>query len=147
MFIHHFAPRFVFASLFFVACCVGCSTETEEVALAPASGIVTLKGKPLAGYEIYFSPVGGGRRAYGTTDEVGKFTLQYAGAKEGAPAGEYVVYLGKTLDEVAAEPGREEMEMLDDKKLPFSRKYLDPKSSGISVALTEQGNTDIRIEI
>lgn len=69
-----------------IAALAGCGSGHSTV-----EGTVTLDGEPLPDAEVTFKPKGGGRPAMATTDQDGKFTLQYSQSEEGAPAGEYTV--------------------------------------------------------
>jgi hypothetical protein len=68
---------------------VGCGEPMGTV-----SGTVKMDGQPKPGIQVEFYPVeGAGGSALGTTDDTGKYALQYPGGKTGAPPGEYVVRL------------------------------------------------------
>ncbi len=67
---------------------LGCSDGGESVSMANVSGIVTLKGKPLADAEVYF--LSGKFEGYGQTDAEGRYALV-----RGAPVGDCKVYITK----------------------------------------------------
>jgi hypothetical protein len=54
---------------------VGCGGGSNELVLAPVEGRVTLKGSPVSGALVQFSP-SKGPSSIGYTDENGAFTLQ-----------------------------------------------------------------------
>lgn len=68
----------------------GCDTETTGE-VVPASGVVTLDGKPMAGVSITLVPQEGvkGRGGFGSTGEDGAFSLQADTEVLGVPAGYY----------------------------------------------------------
>ena len=77
----------------------GCNREKVVV---PVSGIVTLDGKPLAGTQVTFQPIGKGKideelgeGSFAKTDENGKFTLKYVGPGDrmGAVVGSHRVMI------------------------------------------------------
>lgn len=65
----------------------------------PASGVVTLNGKPLASAGVMFYPqtAGSGVECFGYTDDAGKFTLTQLRGQGGAPPGEYRVTVSQYL--------------------------------------------------
>jgi hypothetical protein len=68
-----------------LALCLGCGND-QASKTAPAGGIVTLRGKPLADVNVVFRPRSGAP-ATGLTDSEGRFeltTLDQAGAVVGA---------------------------------------------------------------
>jgi hypothetical protein len=65
-----------------VAALSGCGSGKSELSLAPVEGRVTLKGSPVPGALVQFSP-GKGPSSVGYTDESGAFTLM-SNEQEGA---------------------------------------------------------------
>ena len=98
----YFRVTHVVVVLLFAFVC-GCA----EQQIKPVSGIVTLDDKPLAGVQVIFTPVEGGRRnSVGKTDKTGAYSLFYTIRDDGgALAGEYKVMISKrkTTDEVEVE--------------------------------------------
>lgn len=83
----------------------GCGGGELGPTLHSVSGVVTHNGQPLAKMGVKFSPVAGGSYSSATTDEQGKFTLQYNMNKAGAIAGENIVsaeYIPRTPEEESA---------------------------------------------
>lgn len=70
-----------------VCAATGCGGGTDAE-LAPVSGKITLKGKPLSGAEVHF--VQGKFEGFGTTDENGEYRLV-----RGAPVGTCKVFITK----------------------------------------------------
>lgn len=91
---------FGFALLAVGICLVGCSGDS----MAPVKGVVTLNGKPVAGLEVNFEPIGDPAdrtTAIGYTQQDGSYSLAYPGFKKGAPVGDYIVRIagGESLDD------------------------------------------------
>lgn len=86
-------PCFVIGLL----CATGCG---ESVSLAPVSGTVRLNGKPVSKAGVTFTPVEGGRPAWATTDEQGRFQLTTLSANDGATVGDHNVTIAES-DSVA----------------------------------------------
>ena len=61
----------------------------DSAEMADVSGVITLKGKPLADADVFF--VSGKYEGYGRTDEQGRYSLV-----RGAPVGDCKVYITKT---------------------------------------------------
>ena len=81
-------------TLAFIAGC-GDGGNAGREPVYPVQGQVLLEGKPAAGAQIVFHPVGNNSlaaiRPSGQVDSTGKFTLTTHAAGDGAPAGEYEV--------------------------------------------------------
>ncbi len=83
-----------------VVCLVltGCpKSDPEADRLVPASGTVTLDGKPIGGVSVHFSPRSGtpGNGAFATTSSDGNYVLTNRGNKPGILAGNYSVSFSK----------------------------------------------------
>lgn len=79
-----------------LAVVVGCSSETASpVKTYPASGKVTLNGRPLEGATVNFIPADGKGSSVGTTDKDGMYKLTTYRSDDGAPAGQYKVSIVK----------------------------------------------------
>lgn len=80
---------------------IGCfgGTEAKGPVTAPASGIVTLDGKPLAGAVVMFLPTGAtqGVESVATTDAAGKFQLKTITGDPGVIPGEHRVLINKMV--------------------------------------------------
>lgn len=78
-----------------------CSRAPEGPPLVPATGTVTLDGKPLAAADIMLIPQGDtkGNGGVGRTDPAGKFELVQSDNRQrkGIPTGEYKVILSKYI--------------------------------------------------
>ena len=96
---------------------------------------------------VSFKPVEGTRGSYGTTDESGRFTLQYTNNRAGVPGGEHVVavdYFPKDPEELASyQAGELElegvlktvMEKYDDEQTSPCRVTIDADTSDLEVKL------------
>lgn len=84
-----------------LAVVTGCG---EGPNLAPVSGIVTVSGKPLPEAGVTFTPVEGGRPAWATTDERGRFELTTLRSGDGAFIGEHVVTVAEPETDVPVLP-------------------------------------------
>jgi hypothetical protein len=80
-----------------IACtvAVGCGGNISAPRTAPVSGIVMVKGKPVAGVKVTFHPqFDMGKVKFtpsGETGKDGRFTLSTAAPSDGAPPGDYLV--------------------------------------------------------
>jgi len=87
----------VFATLFTVVAFTGCS-KGDMPPLGSVGGTVTLDGAPLKGVIINFKP-DVGRMAAATTDEEGKYTLEYSYGNSGSKVGPSTVMFEWPLGE------------------------------------------------
>jgi hypothetical protein len=85
-------------SIIFVLLLNGCS---GKLPIVPVSGTVTLDGKPLEGFQVFFQPIHGETSkpmltASGLTNAHGKFTLKTVeeNPRKGVSVGEYRVTIG-----------------------------------------------------
>ena len=73
----------------------GCNGGSPQVPVFPAEGKILFDGKPPAGAQVIFHPVGKAGsevvRPTGQVDSTGKFTLTTYAANDGAPEGDYQV--------------------------------------------------------
>ena len=80
-----------------VAICVlvGCG-KGDGPALAPATGVVTLNGKPLENARVMFHPKEkAARYSYASTDADGRFQMSTFGMNDGALVGSHTVTISK----------------------------------------------------
>jgi hypothetical protein len=85
-------------TLFFVLFLCGCNAKLPIVSV---SGTVTLDGKPLEGFQVFFQPIHGKTSetmltSSGLTDVQGKFLLKTVeeNPRNGVSVGEYRVFIG-----------------------------------------------------
>jgi len=129
-----------------MACCVcaiacflslGCNRGEPVPELMPVTGKVTFQGNPLADASISFvfadedikKPAR--VRPAARTDEQGEYSLAW-NELDGAPAGNYQIMI------IAFKPGTDgDSEVKPESLIP--EKYNSPKTSGLTAAVTEDG--------
>ena len=119
-----------------LAGCGGGSGGAPVVKVYEAKGKVTLAdGKPLAGGRIYFVPTAGDSlmRSEAKLATDGSFSLVTGPSGEGAPAGDYKVFV-EPLDPSLLTKKK------GGKALPFPEKYTDPDKSGLVATLKAEPN-------
>ena len=90
---HHFTTFALLVLIIFVAGCGGSQGPKTYI----VEGTVTLKGTPVEGATLSFTPnESTGTNSGGTTDANGKYKLQTSYGAEGAVAGTYTVTLSKS---------------------------------------------------
>lgn len=156
------------ALLFVSACVLGCSGEVDDrPTVFPVTGIVTYKGKPVAGALVTFSSEKSPRPANATTNGDGKYWLTTFNLKDGAVPGEHQVTITKTVSAAAvSDPamatgqdlskGLPANYSIGDKtgkpNLPRSgnelpAKYTDPKASGLKATVSATGKNEIPFDL
>jgi hypothetical protein len=116
---------------------LGCGGDNMQQPTYPASGMVTLDGRPVKGATIVFHAIDKAKFKWqelpqATSDENGKFSLFTYAANDGAPAAEYkvgIAMLGATDDEGGDQVKRDSSAQ----KIPA--KYADSKTSGITATV------------
>lgn len=127
-----------------------------------AAGTVICDGKPLEGASIVFMQESGNYFARGITDSSGRFSLDAYESKHGAVPGTYKVTVSKTVTVDKATPRTVAKTLADDAQhaaeadaalanvswvndLPD--KYNNPASSGLTVAIPDDGISNIEIVV
>lgn len=88
---------------------VGCGTGVEDQPdLGRVTGQVTLDGQPLAGANIYFQPIEGGRNSTATTDDQGNYILDYLRDLKGAKIGQHKIRVSTFVEPVKGDDGKVE---------------------------------------
>jgi len=121
----------VLGLLFLIGCSGGEPVPEAYSNLVPVSGTVLLDGKPLQGASITFSPIGDDavRRAYGLTDESGRYELmtpvrgRSVDETKGAIPGRYAVFINK-------------LQMPDGTELPPDLTHADAMEQGAQESLS-----------
>ncbi len=128
---------------------VGCGGASDvKLDLVPASGKLTDKGKPLAGYEVHLSPASTtGRPAHGLTDGEGNFSLGTSGEANGAEVGKYTAYFVLTGADAEVEPGKEEIGMVSAPKSSLPAKLASPQTSDVTIEVPAGGSSSLNIEL
>jgi hypothetical protein len=128
---------------------VGCGGGSANP-IAPASGVVTLDGKPIEGVSILLIPKEGtssGRISYGLTDAEGRFELRVSPDQSGAIIGTHWVQLEKLTQQdgspIPAGTSPEEVAAMN--QLPQA--YADAGSTPISAEIPESGTSDLVFDL
>jgi|SRR3954468_4760821 hypothetical protein len=138
-----FSPKFALlpyltaAAVLAAACLSGCGKAVDAGTVAVA-GTVTLDGKPIDNAAVAFIGKEGARLATAQTNSAGKFTIR-------AAMGKNVVTVSKTpstpappSDEPQLMPtAGEYQKMAQAAKSDVPAKYGDPKTSGLSIDVSE----------
>ncbi|QDV73617.1 DUF4198 domain-containing protein [Botrimarina mediterranea] len=108
----------------------------------PATGTVTVGGKPYPGAKVMLVPVGGSEsfqkeRPFGITGMDGRFSMKTFVDSDGAPAGDYQVMI-RTAKPDPRKPDQAEW----GRRPPIDSKYSKPDTSGLT-ATVEEGATEI----
>lgn len=106
----------------------GCGGSKPELPpLVPASGTVTLDGKPLANATVTFLPVGGtrGRACSGFTGADGRYELMYDNENKGAAEGTFEVVCNKWVMPDGSDFPRDSQQS----PLEVARELLPPRYS------------------
>ena len=118
--------------MFSAAACFGCGGKTApKVDVHPVSGVVTMKGKPVAGASLYFIPaaVDAGAGGSATTAADGRYTAKYSDGRDGLPAGEYIV----SIEKYVAEGGKDlpaDANLTETDLMAFGAKQIIPPKYG-----------------
>ena len=140
--------RICLVTICFVA--AGCGSRGSHLPkTVPASGVVTLDGKPVDGAQVVLVPAGeGATGAYGTTDASGRFSLRAYDEKDGAIPGEYKVQVSKTV-EVRLDGAKGSLDGGDPVRFEHGvpGKYTGAKTSGLTVNIPDSGNRDIKLAL
>lgn len=115
----------------------------QEEGVAPAEGVITLDGKPLAGVYISMSNSMGNSTA--VSDAQGKFKMQYArGGKayDGVLVGNGKVVIAITDDSSFSREGE-----LEKPKSLIPAKYNNPATSGLRLVIPKEGRKRIALEL
>jgi hypothetical protein len=127
----------------------GCSKGSHLPKTVPASGIVTLDGKPVAGAQVVLVPEGeGATGAYGTSDANGKFSLRAYEEKDGAIPGAYKVQVSKTVEVKLTGP-KGSLDGGDPVRFDHGvpARYTGVGTSGLAATIPDAGTSDIKLEL
>jgi Domain of unknown function (DUF6795) len=129
---------------------LGCGSAGGKLPkTVPASGVVTLDGKPVDGAQVVIVPAGEGKTgADGVTDASGHFSLRAYREKDGAIPGEYKVQVSKTI-EVRLSGAKGSLDGGDPVRYEHAvpAKYTGYKTSGLTVSIPDAGKRDIKLEL
>lgn len=125
---------------------IGCGgAGVGRAPTAPAAGVVTLAGQPLADVTITFTPAAG-RPATGRTDATGRFTLSTFAAGDGAVPGEHRVTLSLPAVDVPM-PGTPEAAGYVPAKRSFPERYGGLDTTDLRIEIPAAGARDLRLEL
>lgn len=129
----------------------GCSSPPPGPPLAPVTGLVTYKLRPVPQALVVFSPTDGQRIAMGRTDAEGRFTLTTFERHDGALIAKHRVHI------VAHGPGREmtpeekSQAITDIHYIPgppiIPQKYFTADTSGLTADVVPEGPNDFRFDL
>jgi len=128
----------------------GCGPDTGHLPkTVPATGIVTLDGKPVDGAQVILVPEKEGTTgAFGATDANGKFSLRAFDEKEGAIPGAYKVQVSKTV-QVKLDGAAGSLDGGDPVRFDYGvpAKYTGVQTSGLTATIPDSGTSDIKLEL
>lgn len=129
----------------------GCNSAGSNLPkTVPASGVVTLDGKPVDGAQVVLvTPAGEGvTGATAVTDSSGHFELRAFPEKPGAIPGNYQVQVSKTI-QVKVEGAKGTVDGGDPVRFEYGvpAKYTGYKTSGLTVTIPDTGNRDINFAL
>lgn len=129
---------------------LGCNSQGGNLPrTVPASGTVTLDGKPVDGAQVILVPANEGTTgAFGVSDSGGRFSLRAYEQKPGAIPGEYKVQVSKTI-QVKLDGAKGSVDGGDPVRFEYGvpAKYTGAKTSGLSVSIPDAGNKDIKLTL
>jgi hypothetical protein len=130
----------------------GCGPRTSHLPkTVPATGIVTLDGKPVEGAQVVIIPAKEGvTGASAITDASGRFALRAFPEKDGAIPGDYKVQVSKTV-EVRLAGAKGSVDGGDpvrfDYGVPAKYTHTGAKSAGLTVTIPDSGKRDINLAL
>ncbi len=137
-----------------IACLLGCGGDGDEWSakrpkVYPASGIVTLDGKPLDGATVQYMSQAHDLAAAGSTDAQGRFKLTTYNADDGAVEGAHKVVVKKTAYEEKKtkydSPQERSVALMPKELLPM--KYANSTTTPIEVTISTAGPNEATIEV
>lgn len=130
---------------------LGCGSAGAHLPkTVPASGVVTLDGKPVEGAQVVLLPANEGATtgAFAISDSSGRFALRAYEEKPGAIPGEYKVQINKTV-EVRLSGAKGSVDGGDPVRYEHGvpTKYTDAKKSGLTLTVPDKGIKDINLAL
>ncbi len=130
---------------------LGCNSAGGNLPkTVPATGVVTLDGKPVDGAQVVLVPAGQeATGATAVTDSSGRFALRAYPEKDGAIPGEYKVQVSKTIQVKVEGAAKGSVDGGDPVRFEYGvpAKYTGFKSSGLSVTIPDTGIRDINLAL
>jgi hypothetical protein len=124
----------------------GCGSDDGNLPrTVPASGVVTLDGKPVDGAQVILIAEGSGTSAYGSTDSQGRFSLRISDKKSGAVPGSYKVQVSKTIEKklTGTLDGGDAVSF----EYGLPAKYTGHLTSGLTAQIPDSGTDAIKFEL
>ena len=130
-------------------CLAGCGGRAPDAGTMAVSGIITLDGKPVDNAAVGFIGKEGARLSSAQTDRAGKFSIR-------AATGKNVITVAKASanpilpksDEPQLMPTQGEYQkLIQDVKTELPAKYGDPKTSGLSVDVSDGMKQPVEIDL
>lgn len=139
--------NFQFSSLVVISAlvlCAGCGEDAPKT--APAGGVVTLNGQPVAEAKVML--LGPGRPATGATDSEGRFTLSTFEPNDGAIPGSHTAIVTKEV-EVATppRPGERAGEDYREMRNVLPKKYANPQTSELTYEISVEGPNQLEVTL
>ncbi len=130
---------------------LGCGPGTSHLPkTVPASGIVTLDGKPVDGAQVVLvGEADNSHGAFGATDANGKFSLRAFEEKAGAVPGSYKVQVSKTIVKQLSPAEAANLDGGDPVGYDYGvpPKYTGFATSGLTAVIPDAGTTDLKFEL
>ncbi|WP_417737567.1 carboxypeptidase-like regulatory domain-containing protein [Rosistilla oblonga] len=128
---------------------VGCGSTEQLLDVVPASGKVTVDGKPVEGISVSLLPQDGvpGRGGYGVTDATGAFTVTSVEGQDGVAEGKYKVVFQKLTqpDGSPIPPGSNAADVGAVNSLPAA--YNDPDLSTMFAIIKADGTSEMEFDL
>jgi len=130
---------------------LGCGPDTSHLPkTVPASGVVTLDGKPVDGAQVVLVAEGeGAHGAFGACDASGRFALRAFQEKDGAVPGSYKVQISKTIVKEISAAEAANLDGGEPLRYEYGvpPKYTGFKTSGLTAVIPEAGTSDLKFEM
>ena len=126
----------------------GCPEENSDLPkTVPASGTVTLDGKPVDGAQVVFIDDTSNKSADAMSDSKGQFSLNaFPGQKTGAQPGSYKVQVSKTIEKKLGGTNADGGENVT-WEFGLPAHYSSFSKSGLTATIPEEGARDLKIEL
>ena len=143
-----------------LAICGGGQVKESPEPVYPVSGVITLKGQPVAGADVMFVNAEKTRSAFGRTNEKGEYRLTTFTSNDGAVEGKVVITVTKVPEainnEVVAEieseayvpPSLDVRTVRKEKAQPLlPERYSSPASSSLMAMVSSDGDNKFDFEL
>jgi hypothetical protein len=127
---------FGFAFVSFLLAITGCKQEGPTI--VKVSGTLLIKGQPVQGVKIYFTPTKG-RQSSTESEKDGKFSVVYSRGTDGMLLSDYQVWIEHTYTQSEREGFTEGLEKPSAEVLAICQKYGSP-ATGMKITITGPNN-------